>query len=200
MTLSWNRDYSLNEDKFSVGTLRGRIKADYAKSAMEQYFDKTVFRFGVAKVVYKHGKFFLHISVSCDVNELQASDVCNVVGHDRGIRFITASYGSNGKTTFYGGNTVKQKRAHYKSLRKQLQQVGTPSSRRRLKSIGQRENRWMSDINHQISKALVESNPFCCKNCGYSSNDDRIGAMNLYRMGIEYLVESQVSTSDLRGQ
>lgn len=280
MTLSWNRDYSRNEDKFSVGTLRGRIKADYAKSAMEQYFDKTVFRFGAAKVVYKHGKFFLHISVSCDVNELQASDVCNVVGHDRGIRFITASYGSNGKTTFYSGNTVKQKRAHYKSLRKQLQQVGTPSSRRRLKSIGQRENRWMSDINHQISKALVESNPkgtlhviedlsgirsatecirvkdryvlvswsyydlekkltykalehgqkvikvdprytsqtcpkcghvesanrnkakhlFCCKNCGYCSNDDRIGAMNLYRMGIEYLVESQVSTSDLRGQ
>ena len=41
---------------------------------------------------------------------------------------------------------------------------------------------------------------FCCKNCGYSSNDDRIGTMNLYRMGIEYLVESQVSTSDLRGQ
>lgn len=38
---------------------------------------------------------------------------------------------------------------------------------------------------------------FCCKNCGYTSNDDRIGAMNLYRMGIEYLVESQVSTSDL---
>ena len=38
---------------------------------------------------------------------------------------------------------------------------------------------------------------FCCKNCGYKSNDDRIGAMNLYRMGIEYLVESQVSISDL---
>ena len=38
---------------------------------------------------------------------------------------------------------------------------------------------------------------FCCKNCNYTSNDDRIGAMNLYRKGIEYLVESQVSTSDL---
>lgn len=277
MTLSWNRDYSLNADKFSVGTLHGRIKVDYAKSAMEQYFDKTVFRFGTAKVVYKHGKFFLHISVSHDVDKLQNSDVCNVVGHDRGIRFITTSYDSTGKTAFYSGNTVKQKRAHYKALRKQLQQVRTPSSRRRLKSIGRRENRWMQDINHCISKALVESNPkgtlhviedlsgirsatervrvkdryvsvswsyydleqkltykalehgqkvikvnprytsqtcpkcghvesanrdkikhiFCCKNCGYASNDDRIGAMNLYRMGIEYLVESQVSTSDL---
>ena len=30
------------------------------------------------------------------------------------------------------------------------------------------------------------------KNCGYKSNDDRIGAMNLYRMGIDYLADSQV--------
>ena len=28
---------------------------------------------------------------------------------------------------------------------------------------------------------------FCCKNCGYQSNDDRIGAMNLWRKGIEYI-------------
>jgi putative transposase len=40
-----------------------------------------------------------------------------------------------------------------------LQQVGTPSSRRRIKAIGQRENRWMQDVNHQVSKALVETNP-----------------------------------------
>lgn len=128
--------------------------------------------------------------------------------------------------------------------------------------------RWMQDVNHQVSKALVETNPkntmfvledlsgvrkatekvqlknryvsvswsfydleqkltykaarnhstvmkvnpaytsqrcpkcghidkanrnrhlhlFCCKHCGYQSNDDRIGAMNLYQMGTEYLV------------
>ena len=29
---------------------------------------------------------------------------------------------------------------------------------------------------------------FCCRSCGYRSNDDRIGAMNLHRMGIERLV------------
>ena len=36
---------------------------------------------------------------------------------------------------------------------------------------------------------------FTCKNCGYKSNDDRIGAMNLYRMGINYLADSQVSST-----
>ena len=30
------------------------------------------------------------------------------------------------------------------------------------------------------------------KNCGYKSNDDCIGAMNLYRMGINYLEDSVV--------
>ena len=30
------------------------------------------------------------------------------------------------------------------------------------------------------------------QNCVYKFNDDRIGAMNLYRMGIDYLADSQV--------
>ena len=33
---------------------------------------------------------------------------------------------------------------------------------------------------------------FTCKNCGYKSNDDRIGVMNLYHMGINYLEDSQI--------
>ena len=36
---------------------------------------------------------------------------------------------------------------------------------------------------------------FTCKNCDYQSNDDRIGSMNLYRMGIDYLVDSQVPSA-----
>ena len=40
---------------------------------------------------------------------------------------------------------------------------------------------------------------FCCENCDYKSNDDRIGAMNLHRMGIEYLVQCQGSTSPVTG-
>lgn len=36
---------------------------------------------------------------------------------------------------------------------------------------------------------------FNCKNCGYKSNDDRIGAMNLYRMGINYLEDRKVPST-----
>ena len=275
LDLVWNRDYSLNSKSnlFSVNTLNGRIKVPFCKNGYEQYFADNC-KFGTAKLVNKHGMFFLHIPVTYEISELQKSEVSNVVGIDRGIRFLAATYDSKGKSVFYDGNTVKQKRAHYKALRKQLQQVGTPSSRRRIRAIGKRENRWMQDVNHCISKALVENNPegtlfviedltgirsviekvrvkdryvsvswsyydleqklsykalkhhqlvekvnpaytsqtcpkcghtektnrnkhkhiFCCKNCGYKSNDDRIAAMNLHRMGIELLVPDAVAT------
>ena len=270
--LVWNRDYSLSQELFSVNTLTGRVKLPYFAGGMEKYFDREHYSFGTAKLVKKHGKYFLHIPVTADVPESLDSDICNVVGVDRGINFVVATYDSKHQSGFVSGRTIKQKRAHYKALRKELQQRQTSSARRRLKAIGQRENRWMQDVNHCVSKALVEQNPrhtlfvledlsgvrsatervhrrdryvsvswsfydlerklkykaalnessvinvdprytsqtcpvcghtektnrdkkkhiFCCKACGYTSNDDRIGAMNLYRMGINYLSDSQV--------
>ena len=269
--LVWNRDYSLTQNCFSVNTLDGRIKLPYFAKGMLKYFDHTTYKFGTAKLVNKRGKYFLHIPVTYDVEESSLSDICNVVGIDRGINFVVATYDSKHKSGFVSGRAIKQKRAHYSKLRKELQKRQTPSARRRLKAIGQRENRWMQDVNHCISKALVESNPkhtlfvledltgirsvtervktkdryvsvswsfydleqkliykakqnqstvikvdprytsqccpvcghieksnrnkkihlFTCKNCGYKSNDDRIGAMNLYHMGISYLKEAQ---------
>ena len=274
LDLVWNRDYSLDRknDIFSVNTLKGRIKVNFYKNGFEQYFSDTC-RFGTARLIYQHGRFFLHIPVTYEIEELSKPNVSNIVGVDRGIRFLAASYDSSGRTIFYDGRDVKQKRAHYKKVRTELQKRGTPSSRRRLKAIGQRENRWMNDVNHCISKALVQSNPegtlfvledlsnvrcatervrvkdryvtvswayydleqkltykalknhqlvekvnpaytsqtcpkcghtekanrdkklhlFCCRSCGYRSNDDRIGAMNLHRMGIERFVPDAVA-------
>lgn len=40
-------------------------------------------------------------------------------------------------------------------MRQSLQQKRAASVRRKLKRIGQRENRWMTDVNHAVSKALV---------------------------------------------
>lgn len=157
--LVWNRDYSLTQDKFSVNTLDGRLKFAYFLQGMEKYFDHDIYRFGTAKLVNKHGKYFLHIPVTCEVEECLDTDVCNVVGIDRGINFVVATYDSKHKSGFVSGKSIKQKRAHYKNLCRELQQVRTPSSRRRIKAIGQRENRWIQDVNHCVSKALVEQNP-----------------------------------------
>lgn len=270
--LVWNRDYSLTQNCFSVNTLNGRVKLPYFTEGMTKYFNHTIYKFGTAKLVNKNGKYFLHIPVTYEVAECSNAEIRNVVGIDRGINFVVATYDSKHKSDFVSGKSIKQKRASYSKLRKELQMRQTPSSRRRIKAIGQRENRWMQDVNHKVSKALIDNNPkhtlfvledlsgirnatervrtkdryvsiswsfydleqkliykakqnqstvikvdprytsqccpicghiekanrnkkihlFSCKNCGYQSNDDRIGAMNLYRMGINYLADSQV--------
>ena len=157
--LVWNRDYSLVKDCFSVNTLQGREKIGYFFCGMEKYFDRNKYRFGTAKLVLKHGKWYLHIPVTSFEEEVSPESITNVVGIDRGINFLAATYDSNGHSGFVSGRPIKQKRAHYKSIRAQLQQRQTASARRRLKAIGQRENRWMHDVNHCVSKALVENNP-----------------------------------------
>ena len=157
--LVWNRDYSLTQNCFSVNTLNGRVKLPYFAEGMSKYFNHSIYRFGTAKLVNKRGKYYLHIPVTYEVEESNISDICNVVGIDRGINFVVATYDSKHKSGFVSGKAIKQKRANYSRLRKELQMRHTPSSRRRLKAIGQRENRWMQDINHQVSKALATGNP-----------------------------------------
>ncbi|MDQ6420514.1 transposase [Paenibacillus sp. LHD-117] len=268
--LVWHRDYSLNlgAQLFSVNTLQGRIKVPFEAKGMEAYFDGS-WTFGTAKLVCKKRKWYLHIPVSKEIAVPERTEIEQVVGVDLGINFVATAYDSDGKTVFFRGRELKQKRANYKRLRSELQRKQTPSSRRRLKQIGERENRWMTDVNHQVSRALVtrygantlfvledltgirgatekvrrkhryvtvswafrqlremvtyksqlakamtiavdpkhtsQACPVCghtakgnrdkrghrfrCLACGYESNDDRIGAMNLCLKGKEYLLE-----------
>ena len=116
-------------------------------------------KFGSAKMVNKFGKWFLHIPISKEVPALTIDDVTNVVGVDLGINHLATTYDSKGKTNFYRGGVVKQKRGVFKAIRKSLQEKQTSSARHRLKQIGSRENRYMTDVNHQITKALTQKHP-----------------------------------------
>jgi IS605 OrfB family transposase len=138
-----------------VNTLDGRIKVPFETKGMEQFFDGT-WKFGTAKLVQKKGKYFLHIPMTKTFEDADLNQIRNVVGVDLGINFITTAYDSKGSTTFFKGRWIKDKRAHYKRVRESLQRRGTRSARRRLKAIGQRKNRWMTHVNHAVSKALVE--------------------------------------------
>jgi len=156
--LVWNRDYSLTDNLFSVNTLDGRIKLKYQTKGMEKYFDGT-WQFGTAKIVNKFNKWFLHIPMTKDTEPIRDAEINNIAGIDLGINFLATTYESNGKTEFYSGKQIKNTRGQSRATRKELQQRQTPSSRKRLKTIGQRENRYMADVNHCVTKALVTKYP-----------------------------------------
>ena len=266
--LVWDRDAAFYKGRLiSVNTVRKRIKVPYSIKGYERYFNDPRYKLGTARLLIRHGKYYLHVPLSYNVEEPDLVKAQTVVGIDRGLRFIVTTYDSDGKCTFVNGRKVMQKRRGYSRLRQRLQKKHTASARRRLRAIGSREGRWVADINHCISKRLVESYPagtlfvledlsgiqdatvkvkkknrytmcswsyfdleqkliykarlkgsivikvdphytsqrcpicgytdkgnrdkknhiFICKNCGYRSNDDRIGAMNLCCMGTEWL-------------
>lgn len=156
--LVWKRDYSLTQNQFIVNTLGGRLKLNYERKGMKKYFNGT-WKFGTAKLVSKDKKWFLHIPMTKAFPVLDTSEVTNIVGIDLGINFLATTYDSQGKTTFYSGGVIKHKRGQYKAIRKQLQMRQTPSACKRLKEIGSRESRFVTDVNHQTTKAIVNQYP-----------------------------------------
>lgn len=260
---SYNRDYSfLTNGLVSIGTINKRIKVPYITKGLEHYFDGS-WEFGTALLVYKKGKFYLHISVKREISE--PTNITNVIGIDLGMRFLATAIDSHNNHTFISGKQIISKKAKFLKQRKDLQSLGTKSAKRKLKKISGKENRYMTNVNHCISKALVNfankdslivlenltninintkvhhnyryyrmswafsqlrqmieykgklnaikvidvdprytsqkcpkcgytnkenrnksTHTFTCKSCNYTSNDDRIGAMNLRQMGIEY--------------
>lgn len=83
-------------------------------------------------------------------------DIKHVVGIDRGLRYLMTTYNEKGETVFYSGKDVQKKRETFNRVRAELQSKGTKSAKRVLKRISGRENRWMSDVNHCLSKTLVD--------------------------------------------
>ena len=45
------------------------------RKGMSKYFDHTIYKFGTAKLVNKHSKYFLHIPVTYDIEESNIYDI-----------------------------------------------------------------------------------------------------------------------------
>lgn len=151
-----NTNYSFTKEygQISLNVLGSRIKVDYSHNFNHLLFAPNG-KLGTAKLVSMCGHWFLHIPIAINTNELENNQIRHVVGIDRGLRFLATCYDEKGKTRFASGKKVMRVRNKYKKLRAELQKRGTKSAKRRLKKIGQRENRWMADVNHRLSKALV---------------------------------------------
>lgn len=265
-----NRDYSFVQDGtlLSINTLGKRVRVPFTvPKTMKRYLDGT-WAFGTGKLVCLKNIWYFHISVTKEVPDGTRDDIARVVGIDRGLRFLTTTYDSRRRTYFNSGKAVMEKRKAFDETRAHLQAKGTRSAKRALKRISGRENRWMSDVNHCISKALVrhygpgtlfavedleqisldernfhtkeqthdlrnwtffdlenklaykaqqhgsrvmhvdahytsqrcphcgsvikearhkDTHEYICPKCGFRSNDDRVGAMNIHLLGTLYV-------------
>ena len=103
----------------------------------------------------KKGRCFFIFTFSKEVTaiELNSCTQTPILGIDLGVNNLAVC--SDGR--FYHSNKVKQTKRKFKYLRDKLQAKGTRSSKRLLKKLSGRETRYMTWINHNISKNIVSS-------------------------------------------
>ena len=103
-----------------------------------------------AQLVIRKGNVFLNIQ--CKLPDIQVKKGDKVLGVDRGIlNIVTCSDNS-----FVNSKHLRNVKGKYRYLRAKLQSIGTPSARRKLKNISGRERRFTLDVNHCLSKKLVQ--------------------------------------------
>jgi len=139
--------YNLRKRIVSVAVMDGRQKmpfviGEHATKLLEGLR-------GECDLVYRKGEFYLY--QCCDVDEPPTDNVDDFLGVDMGVANIAV----DSDHTIHQGKTVKQIRYRHRQLRRKLQAKGTKSTRRRLKKLAGKEQRFTKDANHVISKNIV---------------------------------------------
>lgn len=168
------RDWSFVNDKnggllLSIATLTGRTKVRFVVKGFEDVINgldmpgfnikDPKWKFGEAKLLSSGGKWFLHISATAKLPVTDSEDISNIVGLDRGLVNIVVAADQSGLTARYSGNDARKIRARYNRTRASLQKKGTRGAKRVSKRLSGRENGYMSDVNHCLTKALCENYP-----------------------------------------
>ena len=156
VTFSFQRDYTLTEKELSITTLSGRkrypvIMYDHAK----QYFDGS-WTFNASKLVKHKDGYYFHLCCEKEVETKPMIESPTFMGIDVGMNWLAVGSTTDKKCKFFGdGGIAKHIRSTYKGMRKRLQAKGTKSAKRVMTRIADKERRLMADINHVISKDIV---------------------------------------------
>lgn len=109
-------------------------------------------KFGTMRIVMKNHT--LVAQVIYEVAEPDLKEDGNIMGIDLGIKCPAVSYCSDGSIKFYGnGRKNKYMRRHYAYFRKKLQ---TAKKMKAVQRIHDKEQRIMRDIDHKLSREIVE--------------------------------------------
>jgi IS605 OrfB family transposase len=104
---------------------------------------------GESDLVYHRGKWYL--LATCEIDEPTPTEMDRWLGVDRGVTNLAAD--SDGE--IYQGDLVETRREWITRRRKELQQFGTKSARKRLRKLAGKQDRFQRHVNHCISKQLV---------------------------------------------
>lgn len=148
-----NQNYKINDSyiSFPVYT-NGKSTRIKVKAILTEYQKQQLqHKLGTLRITKKSGKWIAQVAI--DVNEQQTQNTPVIMGVDLGLKVPAVAVTNNGKISFFGnGRKNKYIRRKYKVLR---QQLGKAKQLKKIKQIGDKEQRWMKDQDHKISRQIV---------------------------------------------
>lgn len=152
------RDFGFKASGVSIWTLDSRLKGIKFHGApkLDEYLAD--WKMGDGRLFVRKGKVFLTVSFKREVETvIKPNDA--VVGVDRGINVLATATDGKRQIFFGGGHTNHVRNRYAKtraSLQKKKAQTGSHSTRRTLKRLSGRERRFQRNVNHVISRRLVD--------------------------------------------
>jgi putative transposase len=151
-----NQNFKIKDDRIEFPVLvDGKSKRVSVSTSMTDK-QKLIFanaKLGTMRIVYKGNKIVAQVIY--EVIEPECTAEGNSMGIDLGIKCPAVSYISDGSVKFYGnGRKNKYMRRHYKNLRKKLQKAKYMDA---VKRINNKEQRIMKDIDHKLSRDIIET-------------------------------------------
>ena len=137
----------------TIATSDGRIKAAFGIPEYYRPYLTRKIKSSTLSLRKSGDTFYLHCQLETDTPKVITEQT--VLGIDRGIVNIAVCSDNR----FFNSRAVKNARSNYAHLRAELQSKGTRSSIRKLRKLSGRERRFVTDINHCISKQIVQT-PF----------------------------------------
>jgi len=137
-----------SEGTVSIWTIAGRQKIPIVCGKHQQELLKH--RKGQLDLVKKNKQWYL--LAICDIPEVPTVQVSNYIGIDLGIVNIA----TDSEGTIYSGKDLEINRRKYLHRRKNLQKKNTKASKRKLRQIGFKQSCYQANINHCISKSIVQ--------------------------------------------
>ncbi|GMU26452.1 MAG: transposase [Candidatus Campbellbacteria bacterium] len=144
--LRWYTD----KQRISIWSVGGRLNIPYQCGQRQR--EMLVYQKGESDLVYSKTKDAFYLLATCDIPDPTEHETDAALGVDLGRTNIAVD--SDGEA--FTSDVTEVNRIRKAELRRRLQKRGSKSAKRHLKKLSGKQRRFQRDVNHCISKRLVQ--------------------------------------------
>ncbi|HEX2908346.1 MAG TPA: transposase [Phototrophicaceae bacterium] len=144
--LTWYTD----QQHVSIWSVGGRLNIAYLCGQRQR--ELLAYRKGESDLVYSKSKEAFYLLAVCDIPDPTEQETDAALGVDLGRTNIAVD--SDGE--MFSSDVIEVNRHQHAQLRRRLQKRGSKSAKRHLKQLSGKQRRFQRDVNHCISKRLVQ--------------------------------------------